>query len=158
MEIKGIVGRLLAQAFKIWTTPIIRYGIRNDGRFHVELLPAINELVGKSPGIDARLAGLDVARANLVIALHAVDELKVSAEQNKLELDQALERIVEAEGRKLAADKEAENVRKIADADVDVFKRLAGVPSRRQIGFERAIGFVLGVAASLAASYIYSGV
>ncbi len=152
MEVKGPVGRLLALLLKTWSAPILRFGIRRDGRFHVELLPALDELLRQSPGIDARLAQLDSARDNLVIALQAVDELKATAETNKRELSQALERIEQTQSEKAAAKKELDNIRQIAEADVEVFKRLAGVPSRGQIARERFIGFVIGVLASVAAT------
>ena len=152
MEIKGPLGRFLALLLRAWSTPLVRYGIRSDGKIHVQLLPALDDLRGESPGIDARLAQLDQARENLVTALQAVDELKLTAERNKQELHQALERIDQAQREKAAAEKELASVRKIAEADVEVFKRLAGVPSRSQIARERLVGFILGVLASVAAT------
>ena len=59
METKGPVGRFLALLLKAWSTPLLSFGIRRDGRFHVELLPDLDELLRQSPGIDARLAQLD---------------------------------------------------------------------------------------------------
>lgn len=149
MEIKGLVGRFLALLLKAWDTPLFVLGYSRDGRFRVELLP---EILGKSPGIDARLARLDHARDNLVAALQAVDELKATAEKNKRELNQALERIEQAQSEKAAAEKDLKSVRQIAETDVEVFKRLAGVPSRSQIGRERFVGFILGVLASVVAT------
>jgi hypothetical protein len=152
VEIKGPVGRFLALLLNAWSTPLLVLGASRDGRFRVEILPVLDELLGKSPGIDARLAQLDHARDNLVTALQAVDELKATAEKNKRELNQALERIGQAQSEKDAAEKELESVRHIAEADVEVFKRLAGVPSRSQIARERFIGFILGVLASVVAT------
>jgi chromosome segregation ATPase len=105
----------------------------------------------QTPGIDERIAQIDVARDSLESALSAIGELKAAAERNKEELRTALGRIEEARAAEAAAEKELENVKQIAQADVEVFKKLAGVPSRAQIARERFIGFVIGVVASLAA-------
>jgi DNA repair exonuclease SbcCD ATPase subunit len=128
------------------STPILRFGFRGE-EVIFELLPSTEH----SPGIDERIAQIDLAKDSLESALSAVDELKAAAERNKDELRDALERIEQTRADKAAAEKELENVKQIAQADVEVFKKLAGVPSPAQIARERFIGFLVGVIASLTA-------
>ena len=151
-EIRGPVGRVLGFAVRLWTTPVLRFRVR-DGSFGIDLLPDLQE-VGS---VDERIKYIDQARENLFAALAAVDELKDSAEQNKKELQIALDQISKARSDKTEAENELQNVRKIAQVDVNTFKTLAGIPSRKQIAWERLIGFVLGVAASLIATLLWSG-
>jgi ABC-type transporter Mla subunit MlaD len=150
MEIKGPIGRFLAFALRVWSTPVLRFGLRGE-QFHVELLPGLRE----TSSIDERLAQIDDARANLMAALAAVDELKGTAERNKEELRQALERVEQLRADRSAAEKELQDMNTIAKTDIKVFKKLAGIPSRSQIGWERLIGFIIGVAASLIAALIW---
>ena len=91
----------------------------------------------------------------MTAALSAIDDLKTTAEQNKLELHDVLQRIQEVRQDKAAAEKELESMERIARAGVEVFKKLAGVPSRRDIARERLIGFGVGVLASFLASVIW---
>jgi len=125
--------------------------MRTDGEcVRVSFLPARPE----TSGIDERLAQIDQARESLVSALSAVNDLKATAERNKAELRDALERIEQTRVEKAIADKQLKSVKQIAQADVEVFKSLAGIPSRAQILQERFIGFIIGVLASLMASGI----
>jgi cell division protein ZapA (FtsZ GTPase activity inhibitor) len=105
--------------------------------------------------IDERIANLDVARDNLVAAVTAIDELKAEAEQNKTELSSALERLRSLEAQKASAEQELASLRQIASADIAVFQKLAGIPSRRDVIRERLVGFLLGLLASLAASLVW---
>lgn len=91
----------------------------------------------------------EVARRNLAEALEAIDELKSAAEANQAELAIALERLRDAQDQRAAAEKEVKAVQSIAQADVEVFRKLAGVPSKMEIAKERLIGFILGVLASV---------
>ena len=154
MELKGPVGRIfskaLTKAVSFWYRPIILFHARDD-KFGVDLFPGIQG----GGSIDERIAQIDHAKVNLTAALSAIDELKTTAEKNKMELQDALERIQDVRQHKAAAEKELENVKQIAQADVEVFRKLAGVPSRRDIARERFIGFVLGVIASLLATFIW---
>lgn len=111
--------------------------------------------VERPKSIDQRIANLDVARDNLVAAVTAIDELKAEAEQNKTELSSALDRLRLLEAEKANAEQELASLRQIASADIAVFQKLAGIPSRRDIVRERLVGFLLGLLASLAASLIW---
>lgn len=146
MEVKGPIGRGLAYLLRLWFHPVLSLRARGD-EYHVELWASMEQ----TPGIDERIAQIDVARDNLESALSAIDELKAAAERNKDELRGALERIEQARAAESAAERELENVKQIAQADVEVFKKLAGVPSRAQMARERFVGFLIGVIASLAA-------
>jgi hypothetical protein len=150
MEIKGLIGRSLALASRVWTITAFSYGVRGD-KFYFKLFPGRD----KSPGIDERIAQIDIARESLKAGLAAVDDLKVTAQRNREDLKSALERLEQIHQDKTAAEKEVKNVKYIAQADIEVFKRLAGVPSRADIARERFIGFVVGVAASLVASLMF---
>jgi len=149
VEVTGFWGRALAVALRVWTTPVL--GMRVDReRVQVSFLPPRPE----ASEIDERLAQIDQARESLVSALSAVDDLRATSERNKTELRDALERIEQARAEKAVAEKQLQGVRQIAQADVEVFRSLAGIPSRAQIARERFVGFIVGVAASLMASGI----
>jgi hypothetical protein len=109
----------------------------------------------RSQTIDERIANLDVARENLAAAVTAIDELKAEAEQNKGELSSALQRLRMLEIEKATAEQELASLRQIASADMAVFQKLVGIPSRRDIVRERLVGFLLGLLASLAASILW---
>ena len=150
MELPSLIATLLVKGLDLWTTPVFRFGIRN-GLPYAELLPK------DSPHetIDARLAKIEFARRNLAEALGAIDELKSAAEANQAELAIALERLRDAQEQRASAEKEVQAVQSIAQADVEVFRKLAGVPSKMEIAKERLIGFILGVLASVIASAIW---
>lgn len=152
MELSPLIARVLVKALDLWTTPVFSFGVRN-GKPFVEFLPT------DSPrgSIDERIAKIDAARHNLAEALEAIDELKATAEINKAEVASALERLDEAQNQKAAAEKELQAVRAIAQTDVEVFKKLAGVPSKTDIAKERLVGFLIGVTASIFASIIWWG-
>lgn len=149
MEISGPFGKAIATVLRIWTMPIFRFGVRND-RVIVDIFPA----TGEATSIDDRLAQLDVARKNVEGALTAIDEMKAVAERNRAELHEALAQIDEIRADRNAAESELHVVRQIAQADIGVFRKLAGLPTRVQIARERFLGFVLGVISSLVAAAI----
>jgi hypothetical protein len=76
------------------------------------------------------LAKIEVAKRNLEDALAAIEELRRTAEENKMELAAAIERLSEARTERLLAEKELQVVRSIAQNDVAVFQKLAGVLQR----------------------------
>jgi hypothetical protein len=149
VEVSGFWGRAVTLALRAWTTPVLQVHVDRE-RVQVSFLPPRPE----TSGIDDRLAQIDQARESLGSALSAVDDLRAAAERNKNELRDALERIGQARAEKAVAEKQLESVKQIAQADVEVFKNLAGIPSRAQIARERFIGFIIGVVASLIASGI----
>lgn len=99
--------------------------------------------------IDERIAKIDAARTNLVDGLKAIDELKATAEENKLELNRALERLDELQAERQSAESELEDIRQIASADVTSFRRVIGIPSKSEIRRQQFVGFISGVVASL---------
>lgn len=102
--------------------------------------------------IDDRIAKIDEARNNLVEVLNAVDELRSAAEQNQRDAETALRQLDELEQNKASLEKELGFVKSIIDADVDVFRRIVGVPSSDDIRRERVYGFITGVISSVVAS------
>lgn len=150
MELPTILASALYKGLELWTTPVLRFRIRPD-RVLVEFMPK------DSPrqNIDERIAKIEAARHNLTEALGAIDELKLAAEKNKAELAEALQRLTSTQAQKAHAEKELQTVREIAQSDVEVFKKLAGVPSQTEIAKERFVGFLLGITASVLASGIW---
>lgn len=148
----SLIAVVIAKAFNLWTKPLLRLSIEN-GRPSVELFPGSD----RKESIDERIQRIDTARNSLIDALGAMEELKQAAEQNKSELATAIERLNEAHYERASAEKELQAVRGIAQSDIEVFKKLAGVPSRLEIAKERFIGFVLGVTASVLASGVWWG-
>jgi hypothetical protein len=141
--------RVVVKMLEIWSMPIARIG-RVDGRTSIEWFPKIED-----SSIDSRILKIDEARNSLASALSAIDELKTSAESNRAELHAIRRELEQAAAHKASAEHELEAVKKMAAADVEVFRRVVGIPSRRDIGKERLIGFVIGVLASLVATFIW---
>lgn len=150
MELPRIVAAFLSTLTAAMSQPVLRIGTRN-GRPYADIV------FDSAPrqSIDERIAKIDAARANMAEALSAIDELKEAANTNKADLEAALEQLGQTRAAKSAAERELNVVRKIANSDVEVFRRLAGVPSRSQVAKERALGFVFGVIASLLASGLW---
>lgn len=109
--------------------------------------------------IDERIRKIDLARANLVEGLSAIDELRKSAEDNKREVQAALEQLAMLEQDKTELQEKLDSVRQVISSDVQTFRDVAGVPSPSSIRRERVIGFVSGVVASMVASgVIFAGI
>jgi len=109
--------------------------------------------------IDERIAKISEAQRSLIDGLRAIDELKIEAEENKEEIERALAQIAVLEQNKAGLEQELEEVKKIIDADVTIFRQVAGIPSEadisRERNKERIIGFITGVVASVIASGIF---
>ncbi|MGE0351054.1 hypothetical protein [Hydrogenophaga sp.] len=146
----SVFAAILSKVLELWTKPVFRFGVQ-DGRPTVELFPERYE----PASLDERIQRIDAARRNLIEALDAIDELKAAAEENKAELAAAIERLNSANRQRVTAERELAAVRDIAQSDIDVFKKLAGIPSQREIAKERFIGFLLGIAASIAAAGLW---
>jgi hypothetical protein len=125
VEVTDFWGRALTLALRAWTTPVFQMRVDRE-RVQVSFLPPRPE----TSGIDDRPAQIDQARESLVSALSAVNDLRAAAERNKTELRDALERIEHARAEKAVREKQLQSVKQIAQADVEVFKNLAGIPSR----------------------------
>lgn len=146
----SLLAAVLFKALDLWTKPVLRFGIE-DGKPTVEFFPERTERVN----VDQRIQKIDAARRNLCEALDAIDELKAAAEENKTELSIALELLNTVRTDQKSAERELTAVRDIAKSDIEVFQRLAGVPSQKQIAKERFVGFLLGVTASIVAAAIW---
>jgi hypothetical protein len=104
--------------------------------------------------IDERIAKIDLAKANLLEGLRAIDELKASAESNKKEAENAIAQINRLSRDKTNLEQELEAIKRVVNADVTAFQRVAGVLGPAEIRRERLLGFVSGVIASVTASGI----
>lgn len=107
--------------------------------------------------IDERIAKLDAAREYFHEGIKAIDELRLSAEDNKKELEESLKKIKYLETQKVSAQEELAALKQIMSADVEAFRKLAGIASPAQIRRERFVGFIAGVFASLIASALWWG-
>ena len=145
-----MLARVLIKLLDVWTFPVLRFGVKG-GFPYAELLPG----EASSETVDQRLEKIEMAKRNLEDALGAIEELQRAAEENKVELAAAIERLNTAQEQRISAERELQAVRAIAQSDVAVFQKLAGVPSKFDIAKERVVGFVLGVLASVAASGIW---
>jgi len=85
----------------------------------------LRRLFGELPekNIDERIKKIDEARQNLVEGLRAIDELKAAAQENKEELEKALQTLSKVELEKAEAERELGQIRHIAESDVAVFKK-----------------------------------
>ena len=102
--------------------------------------------------IDDRIAKIDEARNNLVEVLNAIDELRSAAEKNRHDAEAALRQLEQLEHDKANLEKDLASTRDIIEADVTVFKQIAGIPSADDIRRERVLGFITGVVSSVVAS------
>jgi hypothetical protein len=108
--------------------------------------------IGSSGSIDERLAKIDQAKSNLSEALVAIDDLKLAAQQNKRETEDALLRMEKLKEDKIDLEMHVQTLRQLADTDTEAFRRIAGILSPQQIRRERILGFTSGVLASILAS------
>lgn len=141
---------MLSAVLRFWTTPLLEIGLQ-DGKVQVEFGPGKI----KTPGIDERIAQIDIAKKSLEAALSAIDELKTTAHRNREDLNEALNHLRQVGEDKTAAERELSSIKQIAQTDIEVFRKLAGVPSRADVAKERFIGFIFGVVTSLIASGLW---
>jgi len=114
-----------------------------------------SNLKEKPTSVDARIAKLDSARANLVEGLQAIDDLKKQANVNKRELWAAIQDIARLEKNKDQLKAELQSIRTVLESDVSAFRKVAGIPGPEEIRRAKLIGFGSGVLASLVASALY---
>lgn len=107
--------------------------------------------------LDQRVAKLDAARANLVDGIQAIDQLMAEAQKNKTEIVEAAQQISRLNADKQSLYEELNAIKSLVTADVDAFRKVAGVPTATDIRRERLIGFVSGIVASLIASALVFG-
>jgi hypothetical protein len=148
-QIHSVVASLLQQVARVYFRPfeLILGGVANAFGFGF----SVSLDAGSRRPIDERIAKIDEARRNLQEALGALEELTTEAERNKAELDQAVRRLGEARAEHASEARQLAEVKRIAQSDVEAFRRMAGLTSPAK---ERWIGFFGGIAASLVAALI----
>lgn len=113
------------------------------------------DVFSDSQSLDERIAKIEEARNNLFEALQAVDDLRRTADENKQELKEALEKLTQMESQKASLSTELAEIQKIKNADVGAFRDLIGIPTAKDKWWERFIGFVSGIVASIIASALW---
>lgn len=108
-----------------------------------------------SLSIDERIKKIDAARENLQDAIYAVESLREEANSNRLDLEDALRRIADAEREKHEVGKQLEALKQVAEADTAAFRRVVGLPTKADVWRERLLGFASGIVASIIASVIF---
>ncbi|MES2833332.1 MAG: hypothetical protein V4707_01345 [Pseudomonadota bacterium] len=103
--------------------------------------------LGEQPR-DERLRRLDDAQGALAEGLAALDELKRDAVRSQQEFERAATRLEATLASKISAESKLIEVRKLMSADIDAFRRMAGIDPQK----ERVVGFISGVVASLIAA------
>ena len=106
--------------------------------------------------LDERLRKIEVAKTNLEDALEAIDELKNEAKRNQDALTQLTKKLDEREREKGALDAKLVELRTLSDVSAFTMQQVFRIPTRASVWAERAIGFGIGVGASIAASMIYA--
>ncbi|TIT66270.1 MAG: hypothetical protein E5W90_12990 [Mesorhizobium sp.] len=106
--------------------------------------------------LDERLQKIEVAKANLLEAVEAIEELKIEAEDNRAALAELTKAVTARKSEKDDMDAELASVRSLMELETGTVQRIFRVPTRAQVWAERFVGFLMGVAASLVAAYIYS--
>jgi hypothetical protein len=111
--------------------------------------------------VDARIQQIERAHNSLVDATAAVLELQEIAKANKEEVERVVANLDAVRSEKHAAEQELAALKKLAEVDVETFRKVAGVPTEIQIAKERfkerSLGFIIGVMASVVASGVWWG-
>jgi hypothetical protein len=106
----------------------------------------------KPQDVDQRIAKIETARQNLLEGLEAIDDLKATAEANKVEVERVLADVARLKQDKKLIANEVESIRKIATSDIQTFRKVAGILGPAEVRRERVTGFISGVVASVLAS------
>ncbi|MEI2742886.1 MAG: hypothetical protein V9G63_10710 [Candidatus Competibacter sp.] len=100
--------------------------------------------------LDKRIQQIERARGSLQDATEAVRELQEIAKSNKAEVEAVLANLAQVKTEKQAAEQELAALRKLAEVDVEAFRKVAGVPTQLQMAKERfrerAYGFFVASA------------
>lgn len=139
--------------------------IRISHRLSIEITKQLLAEVGLRPiigigplsddEVDARLAKLELAKQNLKEALEAIDGLQELATRNKSEIAELNRNLEKARFDKVAVSNQIETLKSLASLDSDAVKKALGLPSRTGVIAGWAFSFVLGIATSFSASYLY---
>lgn len=109
----------------------------------------------KSAPIDERIARLDLTRAHLADAIEAVEELQAQAQSNQIAVRQLYKSLDEAEQQRTLVQKDIDALREVAKLDATSLRKGLGIPTPGQRVFEWLLSFILGVAASLLAAFLW---
>lgn len=154
MEFKGKIAKKLAWILYLYfetINKIFGWSLKLKASSKGVSLSFENSLIYNET-LDKRIEKIDAARFNLLEGLRAIDELKISAKENKSELEATLIKLKILENNRLIAKNELEQVKHIASTDIDTFKKMAGVQTIKDIKKERIIGFISGIFASFIAT------
>jgi chromosome segregation ATPase len=153
LKFKGPIAATVARVLYLWFEIFdrllgARVRIRGDSAGLSLSLERPSNRIGS---IDERIEKLDVAREHLADALLAIDDLKNTAKDSKIELAELQNRFTVLEEQKASAESKLEEIQIVTRSDIEAFRTLAGIPNVRR---ERFIGFVSGLVASLIATAI----
>lgn len=113
-------------------------------------------LVKKETGsIDARLAKIEAARANLLEALSAIDEIKTTAEEHQRQLDSIRLSLVQIGQERDELSAERELLVQMTATERDKLRQMLGVPTRLQSILIWIGTFIFGAAASWILTFAY---
>lgn len=144
----GVVSKIVdewarAARFRIGLGPLGRVDVSYVGPITVE-------------SIDERLAKIELARDSLTSALAAMDDLKVTAESNRNDLERLTAAITTAEMEKADLNAQLEAVRQLAAIDSDVVRETLRIPTEIDKWTERIWGFIVGgIVAGLLSTMIW---
>ena len=105
--------------------------------------------------IDERLSKFDDIKTYLLEAAAAVEDLKTQAEENKAAKERLLADLSILQENQRQVQEETRAISEATKADVEAFRKLAGIPSENEIKKNRIWGFIGGVVASLVAAVIW---
>ncbi|MCH8171846.1 MAG: hypothetical protein IIA70_00845 [Proteobacteria bacterium] len=109
----------------------------------------------KERTIDERIANIEIAKENLLEALSAMDDMQKTAENQKKELERINSLLEKIQKQKRSAKKELIEIKKITGVDVETFRKIAKIPSKKDIWGERMVGFISGIVASAIVGVIF---
>ena len=105
--------------------------------------------------IDERISKLNDVQTYLSDAIDAVEDLKTQANRNKEINQRLLSDLSILRENQQRAKADAKAITDATQADIDAFRKLAGVPSKEEIRRGQVISFWSGVVASLFAAGIW---
>ncbi|MBN8245119.1 hypothetical protein JF546_19045 [Nitratireductor aquimarinus] len=106
--------------------------------------------------IDERLAKIEEAKHNLTDALTAIEDMQADAQERQRSLKMLTSKIERARSEKTGVEKELEALETLARLDPQGVRKVFRIPTTFQVWAGRLISFVLGVVASLVASWIWT--
>jgi hypothetical protein len=144
--------------FEVLTVRIFRTVLKiMSGSMGVTVaLDLVDALVNNEKGdVDKRIAKIELARENLLEALCAIDEIKMSAQQHKKELAEIRDSVAEIgkERDQLSADKEL--LVQMTATEKDRLREMLGVPTRLQASLIWIGTFIFGCLTTWAVTYAY---